>query len=68
MEGDQYVLEISNNGIGMDENFDFKEEKTLGVQLIQMLVVQLDANLEINRKNGTGYRIRFSALTYKKRV
>ena len=53
MIGDEYVLEMGDSGIGISEDIDFKEEKTLGVQLIQMLVEQLDATMEIDRKKGT---------------
>ena len=68
MTGDQYILEISDNGIGMSQEVDFATEKTLGVQLIQMLVEQLDATMDIKRSKGTSFKIKFSAFTYKKRV
>lgn len=62
---DEYILEIGDTGIGLSEKVDFKEEKTLGVQLIQMLVEQLDASMEIDRSKGTMYKIKFSAFYIK---
>lgn len=49
--GDQYFLEISDNGTGMDENKD--TSNSFGLKLVKSLVNQLDGTLEI-KKVATG--------------
>jgi two-component sensor histidine kinase len=55
-----FALTVSDNGVGIPENLDIKELDSLGLQLVTSLVDQLDSELEINRKNGTEFIIRFS--------
>ncbi len=57
-EGD-CVLTVSDNGIGMPLDVDLTEPRTLGLQIVQSLVGQLDGLMEIVRKGGTTFRIRF---------
>ncbi|MEH2322200.1 MAG: PAS domain-containing protein [Nostoc sp.] len=54
------TLVIRDNGIGLPENFDSKKAKTLGITLIQGLVKQLRAKLEINSHQGTQFKITFT--------
>ena len=54
-----FILTISDNGVGISENFDIKELDSLGLQLVTFLVDQLDGELELKRKNGTEFTIRF---------
>ena len=68
MDGENYVMKISDNGIGIPGNINFDEEKSMGVQLIKMLTEQLDAKVEINRDYGTEYIMTFKSQTYSKRV
>jgi PAS domain S-box-containing protein len=55
-----FTLTISDNGIGIPENFDIKNLDSLGMQLVTSLVDQLDGELELKRKNGTEFTIRFT--------
>jgi two-component system, sensor histidine kinase PdtaS len=50
-------LTISDNGVGIEhiEN----QKKTLGLQLVEELVFQIDGQMNIVNKNGLAYRIRF---------
>lgn len=52
-------LEVSDNGLGLPENFDFKKTKTLGLHLVNTLVKQLNGEIELDRTEGTKFRIRF---------
>ena len=54
------TLLIRDNGIGLPENFDSNKTKTLGITLIQGLVKQLRAKLEINSHHGTQFKITFT--------
>ena len=51
-------LVISDNGIGLPEGLDFRNTKTLGMELINTLVDQLDGSIEyIKDKGGTEFKI-----------
>jgi two-component sensor histidine kinase len=55
-----YVLNISDNGIGIPENIDFEKPDTLGLQLVNILVDQIDGYIELKREQGTEFKILFS--------
>ena len=59
-EGNDYLLNVADNGIGMREAVDAPGSSSLGKFLIRFIVEhQLQGNLEINTKEGTVYTIRF---------
>ncbi len=66
-DGDAFILKISDNGIGIPENVDFEKADTLGFQLINNLVNQLDGEIEMHTNNGTMFIVKFKELEYKKR-
>jgi two-component sensor histidine kinase len=49
------VIGIVDNGVGLPEDFNFTENKSMGMELIHILSEQLDARLRIERKNGAGF-------------
>ncbi len=51
------ILEISDNGIGFPEDFDFQNTETLGLQLVFSLIDQHDGTIEYDKKNGTKFTI-----------
>ncbi|MDY7027665.1 MAG: hypothetical protein SVR04_05165, partial [Spirochaetota bacterium] len=53
------VLTIRDNGVGLPENFDVDEMKTLGMKLIHSLVTQLDGEIRISSRRGTESVITF---------
>ena len=55
-----FILTVSDNGIGIPENINIEDLDTLGVQLVISLVDQLDGELELKRDNGTEFIIRFT--------
>ena len=54
-----YILIISDNGIGLQENLDFKKTESLGLQLVTGLVRQLQGNIDVDRTTGTKFTIIF---------
>ncbi|WP_410509672.1 PAS domain S-box protein [Methanosarcina hadiensis] len=56
----RYTLVVSDNGIGIPENIDIESPETLGLQLVNILVTQLDAEIELRRGKGTEYIICFT--------
>jgi len=65
---DVLVLEVSDNGIGMPEKLDFRNTESLGLHLVTILSEdQLHGTIELNRTNGTDFRIRLKKHTDKER-
>ncbi|WP_292485793.1 sensor histidine kinase [Methanohalobium sp.] len=54
-----YVLIIEDNGKGIPDNIDIENPDTLGLQLINTLIKQLNGEIVLDRKNGTKFIIRF---------
>lgn len=54
------LLTISDNGIGMPEIFEEKKKLSLGLQLVDTLVNQLEGCLEIDSNKGTAFIIKFN--------
>jgi two-component system, sensor histidine kinase PdtaS len=65
---DQYVLLFSDNGKGLPPNFRENSENSLGLELIEMLVQQLNGTLEIKDYEGAQFVISFEESTSKKEV
>jgi two-component sensor histidine kinase len=61
-------ITIADNGIGLPKNIKLENPETLGLQLVQSLVNQLDGKLKLNNDNGTEFKITFKELKYKKRL
>jgi two-component sensor histidine kinase len=55
-----YVLSVSDNGIGIQDDLDIENLDSLGLQLVATLVDQLDGELELRRDNGTEFIIKFT--------
>lgn len=51
------TLIVQDNGVGLPEDFELKQTKTLGMKLVQGLVKQLKGRLEIDSQPGTAFRI-----------
>ncbi|MGE5499331.1 MAG: sensor histidine kinase, partial [Syntrophothermus sp.] len=58
-------LIISDNGIGLPEGIDIMKTGSLGLQLVETLVAQLDGTLEIDRTSGTAFIIKFKENSVK---
>ncbi|WP_410507751.1 histidine kinase dimerization/phosphoacceptor domain -containing protein [Methanosarcina hadiensis] len=59
----QFVLVIKDNGIGLPKEIDFKKADSLGLQLVNILVEQIDGCIELKRDNGTEFTIWFKDIT-----
>ena len=53
------LLTVSDDGIGIPDDFDIAQTTTLGLQLVTMLADQLGGTLEIHRANPTRFILRF---------
>ena len=53
------TLIVRDNGIGIPEEFDIETTQSLGLTLVQGLVEQLEGTMELDRTQGTEFRITF---------
>ena len=58
-ENSEYKLNLSDNGIGLTENFNPETDGQLGMQLILMLSEQMDAKVTIHQNRGTSFHLIF---------
>ncbi len=58
--GFHYVLIVADNGKGIPEKIEFKNADSLGLQLVNILVEQVDGCMELKRNNGTEFTIWFN--------
>jgi two-component sensor histidine kinase len=56
------ILEVSDDGVGLGDDFKFDKQDSLGIQLVYSLVEQLDGSLEIksNKNQGTSFTLSFT--------
>ena len=57
---DQLILRVGDEGIGFPENLDFRHTTSLGLQLVDMLINQLDGTIELERNHGTTFKLTFA--------
>ena len=55
-----YELTVADDGVGLPADFDAKNQKSLGLQLVTMLTKQLDGTLAIESSGGTSVHIIFN--------
>jgi PAS domain S-box-containing protein len=58
-EGPQVMLEVTDNGIGFPRALDFQSQNTLGLRLVRILAEQLRGTIELDRREGTRFVVRF---------
>jgi len=59
LDDKEYMLEVSDDGVGLPPEMDITQTNSLGLQLMYLIVEQLHGKLEVNREGGTGFRIHF---------
>ncbi|MGC9516154.1 MAG: sensor histidine kinase [Methanomicrobiales archaeon] len=67
-DGDEHVLKVGDDGVGLPEDLDLDKTDTLGFQLVNSLLDQLDGKLEMETNKGTTYIMRFKDVEYKERI
>jgi two-component sensor histidine kinase len=55
----KFELKLSDNGQGIPVDFDMENSTSLGLHLVKSLTEQINGQLEIDRDNGTHYKITF---------
>ncbi len=55
-----FTLTVSDDGVGVPENLVFEDIESLGLQLVNSLVDQLDGEFKLERNNGTEFTLKFT--------
>jgi len=58
-KNDEFILIIGDTGVGFPEDLDFRNTKSLGLQLVNNLTRQIDGTIELDRSQGTEFKITF---------
>lgn len=59
------VVEITDNGIGIPDDFMQENASTIGMTLIKLLKLQLVGDVHFSNKNGTQFRLEFEKADVK---
>jgi two-component sensor histidine kinase/putative methionine-R-sulfoxide reductase with GAF domain len=57
-DSEQIYLNVSDNGIGLPENFDYEDKKSLGLWIVDMMLRKLKGELSIESEAGTRFSIK----------
>jgi PAS domain S-box-containing protein len=59
LKGNTCEMTVQDDGAGLPKAIDVRKSKSLGLLIINQLVDQIDGRLEIKRKGGTVFQIKF---------
>jgi two-component sensor histidine kinase len=57
---EHFTLTFEDNGKGFPEYIDFRNSTSLGLQLVNALVDQIEGSIELERGRGTKFVIKFT--------
>ncbi len=66
--GGAVELRVADDGVGFPEGLDFRKAESFGLQIVNLLVDQLEATIEIDRTKGTAFTVTFHELKYAPRI
>ncbi|MBF0457979.1 MAG: PAS domain S-box protein [Nitrospirae bacterium] len=55
----KFEIIISDNGAGFPENIDFRNTKSLGLHIVNILVKQIGGTIELDKTRGSKFTIKF---------
>lgn len=59
-EGDNLRLTVSDNGVGLPKDLDFRNTDSMGLQLVRTLARQLEGTIKIASDGGTEFTVTFA--------
>lgn len=65
---EEITLIVEDDGIGLPEDIDIYNPQTMGMEMINALKKQLNAEITVKIEGGTRFEIRFKELKYTKRI
>jgi two-component sensor histidine kinase/CheY-like chemotaxis protein len=67
-EDGTFELRVADDGAGFPEAVDFRRTDSLGLQIVNLLVGQLEGTIELDRTNGTAFTLFFRESEHKARA
>jgi two-component sensor histidine kinase/PAS domain-containing protein len=58
----KFILTVSDSGAGLPPGLDFRNTSSLGLQLVNTLVGQLEGTIELDTARGTRFKITFAEI------
>ncbi len=58
----RYKLSVSDNGKGISEQMDFQNIDSLGLQLVNILIEQVEGGIELKKQDGTQFTLWFNKI------
>jgi PAS domain S-box-containing protein len=55
----EFELTVADNGVGLPEDVDLENPKTFGLDIVWTFVKQLQGVVEVNREQGTEFKVTF---------
>ncbi len=52
-------MNIGDNGIGVPKDLDFRKAESMGMDLVNSLVRQINGSIQLSRDKGTLFKISF---------
>jgi len=62
IEDNQYALTVSDNGIGIPVDLDFRNTASFGLELVGIFTEQIEGAVELDRSTGAKFTITFTEL------
>lgn len=62
----EFEMVVRDDGVGLPEDLDFRKADSLGLQLVNNLVSQLNGTIDLDRSYGTTFTIHFKESKYAK--
>ncbi len=64
-ESGEFLLRVSDDGVGFPKDLDFRRTETLGMQIVVTLVDQIDGTIDMGESGMTEFLIRFKEIPYR---
>ncbi|MBM4241785.1 MAG: hypothetical protein FJ150_09025 [Euryarchaeota archaeon] len=62
---DEFTLIVKDNGVGFPDDLDFKNTDSLGLRLVNSLTQQINGKIEMDRTDGTKFKVTFTEMEMK---
>lgn len=64
-EHGEVIISVADNGVGLGEDIDWRYPVSIGLDLVNGLVIQLGGTLDLDRSKGTNFIIKFMKKWHK---
>ena len=59
-----FEFSVKDNGLGFPEDIDFQKTDSLGMLIVTSLTEQINGDIELDRNNGTEFKIKFPEVKF----